>query len=125
MDYNIKKELNKIRTGFLKVKKEIKDLKKEKKLLEKISNKENLDIDRLKKEIEFLKKVIYNIQTSNEVIIKEEKKEIIGNRVSLKVHYSSCPFAKKISPEHMVLFPTLKEAKKKGYSECICITQKN
>ena len=68
-----------------------------------------------------MKEVIYSMQTKNEIILKKEKKEIIGNKITLKFHYSTCPFAKRISTENMIIFSSIQEAKKKGYTPCTCI----
>ena len=131
MDFSIKKEFEKVKNSFKKfkkdiinIKKEIIELKKIKDINTKLSNKEMLEISKLKDEIKFLKKVIYSMQTKEEIILPKEKEEIIGNKITLKSHYSSCPFSKKISPENMIIFSSIEESRKNGYSPCTCILNK-
>ncbi len=127
----IEREFDRIREAFRRfkldinlIKKEIEDLKSSKNLDKNLYNKEFKEIEKLREEIKFLKKVIYSMQTKEEVIMDSEKEEIIGNKITLKFHYSSCPFTKRISPENMIIFSTLEDARKKGYSSCSCITTK-
>lgn len=130
MDKKIKEEFNKIKKAFSLNKKDIIELDKKVEIINKQQqNKENqnnlnlnqnIEIEKLRDEIKFLKKVIYSMQTNTEVDINE-KKEIIGNKITLKYHLSSCPFTKKITQENMVIFSNIKDAKKKGYTPCNCI----
>jgi len=131
MDFSVKKEFEKIKNSFKRfkkdinnIKKEIVDLKKIKDFDTKLANKEMLEISKLKDEIKFLKKVLYSMQTKEEIVMPKEKEEIIGNKITLKTHYSSCPYSKKITPENMIIFSSIEESKKKGYSLCTCILNK-
>jgi len=114
---DIKKEFKKISNSFQFVKKDILEIKDR---INKYQKEESYEIAKLKDEIAFLRNVIYNIQTAEEIKIPS-KKEIIGNKSSLKFHYSDCPFSKKINQEHKIIFSSVNEAIKKGYSRCTCI----
>jgi lipid II:glycine glycyltransferase (peptidoglycan interpeptide bridge formation enzyme) len=115
---NFKENFKKIAKAFDKVRTDIKRLEIYIANLErdKLDNKKK--INKLEKEIEFLKQVVLILETENN---KTDKIEIIGNKGSLMFHRSSCPYAKKVLAENKIIFSSIESAKKKGFKPCKCI----
>ena len=72
-------------------------------------------------EIEKIKSIIIsqNIEKSNKKDC--HTLDILGNLDSKKVHLSNCPFARKITEEHKIVFNDINEAINHKYSRCSCI----
>jgi hypothetical protein len=118
----IKEQFKKISNAFSKVKDDIIGVKL---LIAEVEKKRQTQEERIKKleeEVSFLKKVVYVLETEKD---STNKREIIGNKSSKTFHYSDCKYAKNISPENKIIFPSIKSALDKGYKECQCIIKEN
>jgi hypothetical protein len=108
-------EFNKIRDAFEKVKKDVFFLTQK---VNRLENSKNDSENKLIKEIELLKLKMYTLENGHSS--NEEIHYVIGNSDSKKVHMSNCPYAHKISKDHIQRFDTLKDALKQGYDTCSC-----
>ena len=54
---------------------------------------------------------------------KSEEKIYIGNKTSMKIHISDCPYAKKITADNREIFDSLNSALKKKYIRCTCVAR--
>jgi len=48
----------------------------------------------------------------------EAAPQFMGSKTSNKYHYPDCKWAKRISPQNLTTFPSVKEAREKGYLPC-------
>lgn len=62
-------------------------------------------------------------QENKEAIETERKESVyVGSINSNKYHYTWCRWAKKIKPQNLIVFSSVKEAKSKGYVPCkVCM----
>lgn len=115
MTMTVIEELVKIRNAFDKVKKDMFFLTQK---VNRIENSKTEVENKLIKEIELLKLKLYSIE--NNQTHQEEIHYVIGNNDSKKVHMSNCPYAHKISKDHIARFDTINDALKQGYDTCSC-----
>lgn len=107
-------EFLKIRGGFIKVKKDVLTIKQDINELDKV--KAN------KSELQFLINEVGKLKDEmNKILSQGRFIQLIGNVDSKKIHYSNCPFAKKITDEHRIVFENIEEAQKHQFTPCSCV----
>ncbi|MDA3854620.1 MAG: hypothetical protein PF569_00065 [Candidatus Woesearchaeota archaeon] len=115
-----KEELKMIKFAFDKVKREIFFLAEK---VSRVESQSKKDFDSLKREMEILKLKIVSLEKIDKVTSSHEEQHfLVGNSESKKLHYSNCPYAHKMSKDHIVTFNSLKEALDEGYDRCSCLS---
>lgn len=113
---SVRKELEKIRIAFTKVKNDMETFRGALITIEKNSGFSE-------KEEQFLLNTIAQLEARVEKLEGKESEElsIFGNTDSMKLHVSNCPYGKKVNQENRAPFETIDEGVKKGYSLCSCL----
>lgn len=117
MAYDQAVEYKKIRFAFERVRRDVLALREQNSIL--------------KEQVAYLRSIVEQNSTlakENKLLANEnrsllenvEAKQVVGNTDSKKVHYSDCPFAKKMREENRIYFPNVSDAVRKGYKRCVC-----
>lgn len=117
---NSQQEFDKIRTGFVKVKEDINYLNLN---IEKVKTQkaDRVTTDHILMELNKLRQIIIEMSLKETKVEVGEKLNVIGNLDSKKVHYSNCPFAKRITIEHRTSFDSVADALNHKYNKCSCV----
>jgi len=99
---------NQIKRAFLKIKNEMSEL--------------TLRLEFLEKENLALKNKLETIKT-NSKLSKPKIIELIGNKLSGKIHIPDCPYAKKIAIQNQEIFTNIEHALRQKYKKCSCISR--
>ena len=120
MAYDPSIEYKKIKFAFERVRRDVLALREQNSILKeqvaylKSIVEQNKDLSRKNKDL----------SEENRALIEGTKKvEVVGNSDSKKVHYSDCPFAKRMRDENIVYFKEVSDAIRKGYKRCPCTKQ--
>ncbi len=75
----------------------------------------------MQQRIDRLQRQILKLESAASQVQAEQKRELVGNSDSHKVHEDHCVYARNILPEHKVSFESLSTARNIGYDPCVCL----
>ena len=106
-------ELNKIKGAFDRVKADNIYLSNRLDQLEKSNN----------ELVAYVMKMKSNVVANTSAVSKDSEEIFIGNKSSMKVHVTNCPYAKRVNGDNRVIFDTINDAIREKYIRCSCISQ--
>ncbi len=119
---NTGNEFGRVKNAFIKVKKDVEYLNNN--IIDlKAQKADRINVDRIIREVNELRDIIVEVslKVNGDSGKKGEVLEVWGNSDSKKAHFSNCPFARRITKEHKVVFKDMADALNHKYSKCTCL----